>query len=44
MLNAILLLGVSYCIADFVLGFATGRCVMPGLRCRACKRGDNSHG
>lgn len=28
--------GVAYVIADFVLGMVLGRCVMPGLKCKAC--------
>lgn len=30
-------IGVAYGLLDFVLAIALGRCVMPGLRCRACR-------
>lgn len=29
--------GVAYCILDIVTGFVLGRCVMPGLKCSACR-------
>lgn len=29
--------GVIYVIADFALGMALRRCIMPGLKCRACR-------
>jgi hypothetical protein len=29
---------VSYCVLDFLAGMALGRCVLPGLRCAACRR------
>lgn len=28
---------VGYCLIDFLLGMCLGRCVLPGLKCRACK-------
>ncbi len=28
---------VGYCLADFVLGMLLGRCVVPGLKCKACR-------
>jgi hypothetical protein len=32
-----LILGLTYVTADFVLAILYGHCVLPGLRCRACK-------
>lgn len=30
--------GFVYCVADFILGIAFKRCILPGLKCRTCKR------
>lgn len=43
MLEALIWIGFAYCVADFVLGVALGRCVLPGLKCRACKEAER-HG
>lgn len=29
---------VAYAVLDIVLGLIHGRCVLPGLKCQACKR------
>ena len=34
----LLAIGFVYVVIDVVLCFVLGRCVMPGLRCPACKR------
>ena len=36
-MEAVIVIGVAYCLLDFVLGILLGRCVLPGLRCKACK-------
>lgn len=38
MIEGIIIAGVIYVIVDFVLAVALDRCVMPGLRCRACRQ------
>lgn len=30
--------GLLYVALDIVLGIALGRCVLPGLKCRSCKK------
>ena len=37
MLEMLIAFGVLYCLVDFILGMCLGRCVMPGLRCGACR-------
>ena len=37
MIEFIIGMGLGYVAADIVFGMVLGRCVMPGLRCRACK-------
>ncbi len=39
MFELLVVVGCIYCITDFILGIALGRCVLPGLRCKACRRG-----
>ncbi len=34
----------GYCILDFILGMTLGRCVLPGLKCKACKMGEHHGG
>ncbi len=34
----LLVIGLAYVVIDAVLGLVLGRCVVPGLRCPACKR------
>ncbi len=34
----LLLAGFTYVVVDAVLGLSLGRCVLPGLRCRDCRR------
>jgi hypothetical protein len=29
---------VAYLVLDFILGMLLGRCVLPGLKCSACRR------
>lgn len=31
-------IGLLYCAADFMLGIALKRCVLPGLKCKACRK------
>jgi hypothetical protein len=31
--------GIAYIVLDFVLGMTLGRCVLPGLKCSACRGG-----
>ncbi len=33
-----IVIGGTYCVADFLLGIALKRCVLPGLKCKACRR------
>jgi hypothetical protein len=35
--------GVAYATLDFVLGILLGRCVLPGLKCRACRDYEQRH-
>ncbi len=39
-MEAMIVAGAAYVLVDFVLGMLLGRCVMPGLRCRACRTRD----
>jgi hypothetical protein len=32
-------LALAYVALDLVLGIVLGHCVLPGLKCRACRRG-----
>lgn len=36
--QVIVVIGCSYMVLDMVLGIALKRCVLPGLKCKACKR------
>lgn len=38
MFEALIAVGLVYVTADFILGIALGRCVLPGLACRTCRR------
>ncbi len=38
----ILILGCAYGLADLILGLATGRCWLPGLKCRDCREEDEA--
>lgn len=31
--------GLAYAAVDFITGLYYGRCVLPGLKCRECRRG-----
>ena len=33
-----LVIGLVYVVIDFVLGMVLGRCVLPGLKCKACRK------
>lgn len=33
-----IVLGCAYVILDVVLGIALKRCVLPGLKCKVCRR------
>ncbi len=33
-----IVVGMTYAIADFMLGIALKRCVLPGLKCKACRK------
>ena len=33
---------IAYGVADLILGFATGRCWLPGLKCRDCREEDEA--
>ena len=33
-----ILVGFCYAVADFALGIALKRCVLPGLKCKACRK------
>jgi len=33
-----LVVGFTYVVADFLFGIFLGRCVLPGLKCKACRK------
>ncbi len=40
MFEFFVIVGCIYCATDFILGIALRRCVLPGLKCKTCRRGD----
>ncbi len=38
-MEALITIGLTYCLVDFILGIILRRCVLPGLRCRECRQG-----
>lgn len=41
-MRLLLVAGLLYCGIDLLLAFALGRCVMPGLKCGACRDEEGS--
>ena len=40
MASDLMWIGLAYCLIDFVTAILFKRCVMPGLKCRACRDGE----
>lgn len=36
-MEAIILLGLLYIVADFIIAMIADRCLLPGLKCPACR-------
>ena len=38
MFEALIIAGVLYCLLDLIFALILRRCVLPGLKCPACRR------
>ena len=43
-MEALVFMGLAYVVLDWLLGMTLRRCVLPGLRCRACRDTGDHHG